>query len=95
MGMDNKGKYETVHRKVKIRYEKDMMNNYQPSQELLEKKAKQTIEAERHGKVFILPEGEVDKSCGGERSAGDGGTDVEHGEGGEDKEEQAQRHKQN
>ena len=39
--MDSKGKYETVHRKAK-----DVMKNYQPSQEFLEKKAKQTIEAE-------------------------------------------------
>ena len=44
--MDSKGKYEIVHRKAKVRYEKDVMKNYQPSQEFLEKKAKQTIEAE-------------------------------------------------
>ena len=43
---DSKGKYETVHRKAKVRYEEDMMKNYQPSQEFLEKKAEQTIEAE-------------------------------------------------
>ena len=43
---DSKGKYETVHRKAKVRYEKDVMKNYQPCQEFLEKKAKQTIEAE-------------------------------------------------
>jgi hypothetical protein len=29
--MDSKGKYETVHRKVKVMYEKDVMKNYQPS----------------------------------------------------------------
>ena len=44
--MGSKGKYETVHRKAKVRCEKDVMNNYQPSQEFLEKKAKQTIAAE-------------------------------------------------
>jgi hypothetical protein len=38
--MDSKGKYETVHRKAKVRYEKDVMKNYQPSQEFLEKKAR-------------------------------------------------------
>jgi hypothetical protein len=43
------------------------------------------------GKVVILPEGEVDKCCGGERSAGDGGTDVEHGWGDEDKEEKTEQ----
>jgi hypothetical protein len=46
LDMDSKGKYETVHRKAKVRYEKDVMKNYQPSQEFLEKKAKQTIAAE-------------------------------------------------
>ena len=44
--MDSKGNYETVNRKAKVRYEEDVMENYQPSQEFLEKKAKQTIEAE-------------------------------------------------
>ena len=43
--LDSKGKYETVH-KANVRYEKDVMKNYQPSQEFLEKKSKQTIEAE-------------------------------------------------
>ena len=33
----------------------------------------------------------MDKCCGGERSAGDGGTDVEQGEGGEDKEEKTEQ----
>ena len=44
--MDSKGNYETVNRKAKVRYEEDVMENYQPSQEFMEKKAKQTIEAE-------------------------------------------------
>jgi hypothetical protein len=46
LDMDSKGKYEKVHRKAKVRYEKDMMKNYQPSQEFLEKRAKQILEAE-------------------------------------------------
>ena len=46
LDIGSKGKYETVHRKAKVRYEKDVMKNYQPSQEFLEKKSKQTIEAE-------------------------------------------------
>ena len=42
--LDSRGKYETVH-KANVRYEKDVMKNYQPSQEFLEKKSKLTIEA--------------------------------------------------